>query len=167
MKDENVAVQPKNAVLVSVHEELVPPVWFEKIHPFVMAVLDKQGYSGWELSVMFCDDEFIRTLNSQYRGIDSPTDVLSFELGERYTDESGTEWFSAGDIVISLDTLLCNAQEFSVAPDEELKRLLIHGILHLAGYDHNDNSPEQEMLRLQESILSNFLSEADTIIEKQ
>ena len=50
--------------------------------------------------------------------------------------------------------------------DEELKRLLLHGILHLAGYDHSDNSPEQEMLKFQETVLSNLLTDADIIIEK-
>jgi len=65
-----------------------------------------------------------------------------------------------------VDTLFKNAEEFSVSPDEELKRLLVHGILHLAGYDHSDNSPEQEMLKLQESILSGLLKTTDTIIDE-
>jgi len=71
----------------------------------------------------------------------------------------------AGDIVISIDTLFRNADEFNVAVDEELKRLLIHGILHLSGMDHSDNSPEQEMLKLQESILTDLLKETDIIIK--
>ena len=65
-------------------------------------------------------------------------------------------WFSAGDIVISIDTLQRNSETFEVPVDEELKRLLIHGILHLDGYDHADNSPEQEMLQFQEKILAQF-----------
>ena len=85
---------------------------------------------------------------------------------ERYTDEEGTEWFTAGDIVISLDSLKKNCSDFEVSEDEELKRLLIHGILHLAGYDHSDNSPEQEMLKLQERILATFMQENCIIIPK-
>lgn len=165
-KDVSPAPQ-RNMVLVSVQEGLEPPRWLGRVHPFVMAVLDRLEFSGWELSVMFCDDGFIRRLNGRYRGIDIPTDVLSFEQGGTYEDDSGRKWFSAGDIVISVDTLARNAREFSVAQDEELKRLLVHGVLHLAGHDHSDNSPGQEMLKMQESILSSFLDKADTIIEEQ
>ena len=76
------------------------------------------------------------------------------------------EWFSAGDIVISVDTLAKNAVEFDVSQDQELKRLLIHGILHLSGMDHSDNSPEQPMLQFQEIVLQDFIAESDIIITK-
>lgn len=156
---------PPNKVLVSVHEECEIPSWFAGVEPFVLTALDTLEISGWELSVMFCEDAFMTELNSQYRGIDSPTDVLSFEQGDSYTDDTGEERFAAGDIVISIDTLFRNASEFSVPVDEELKRLLVHGVLHLDGYDHSDNSPEQEMLQLQEQILSKLLDKTDTIIK--
>lgn len=156
----------KNAVLVSVEEGITAPDWIGRVELFVRRVLETMKIERWELSVMFCSDAFIKQLNEQYRSIDSPTDVLSFEQNSTYISDDGVEWFSAGDIVISIDTLFKNAEQFSVTPDEELKRLLIHGILHLAGYDHSDNSPEQEMLKLQESILSGFLNEKDIIIEK-
>ena len=100
----------------------------------------------------------IQQLNSQYRNIDSPTDILSFENGSKYTDDEG-EWLQAGDIAISLDTLPKNAEYFGVSENEELKRLLIHGVLHLNGYDHGeehiepDKEPTDEMLVLQEKIL--------------
>jgi probable rRNA maturation factor len=64
-----------------------------------------------------------------------------------------------GDIVISLEMLRDTVSEFSIEPDEELKRLIIHGFLHLAGYNHNDNSPERPMLVLQEKILQGFAEE--------
>ena len=96
--------------------------------------------------------------NKNYRKIDAPTDVLSFENGEEYTDEEGN-WFSAGDIVISLETLPKNAEYFEVDKNTELKRLLIHGLLHLNGMDHEPEhiekgvEPECEMLVLQEKTL--------------
>jgi rRNA maturation RNase YbeY len=62
---------------------------------------------------------------------------------------------AGGDIVISLETLKTNAAYFHVDEDEELRRLIIHGILHLAGFDHPTNNPEEPMLVLQEKILSN------------
>lgn len=165
MSDSNVP-DYKNAVLVSVEEGITVPDWIERVEPFVRRVLETMNIERWELSVMFCSDAFIKQLNEQYRSIDNPTDVLSFEQNSTYISDDGVEWFSAGDIVISIDTLFKNVEQFSVTPDEELKRLLIHGILHLAGHDHSDNSPEQEMLKLQESILSGFLNEKDIIIEK-
>ena len=100
-------------------------------------------------------------MNKNYREIDSATDILSFENGESYTDEEG-EWLSAGDIAISLDTLPKNADYFKVSKNEELKRLLIHGVLHLNGYDHGEahiepgSVPTDEMLVLQEKTLAEF-----------
>jgi probable rRNA maturation factor len=129
--------------------------WIENVTPFIEAVLMRLGIDGWELSVLFCADPFIATLNRQYRGIDAPTDVLSFSQEDEHI---------AGDIAISLDTLESNAREFNVPVDEELKRLLVHGILHLAGHDHGDStlspdnklddSPQKEMLILQEQVLT-------------
>lgn len=156
-----------NLIEVACHEDMEKePLWLPKIEPFLERVLKKLKLSGWELSVLFCRDDFIQGLNKNYRNLDMPTDVLSFESGSVYQDEEDVQWFSAGDIVISLDTLFKNAEEFNVSEDQELKRLLIHGILHLSGMDHSDNSPDQPMLRLQEVILKDFVSKNDIIIEK-
>jgi probable rRNA maturation factor len=123
--------------------------WLCNVTPFVEAALARLGIDGWELSVLFCADPFITALNKQYRGIEAPTDVLSFSQEDAHI---------AGDIVISVDTLARNAREFKVPADEELKRLLVHGILHLAGYDHGENTLcvplQSEMLALQERVLT-------------
>ncbi len=105
---------------------------------------------------MFCDDAFIAGLNMEYRKMEGPTDVLSFEQGDEYIDDQDLTWFNAGDIVISLDSLASNARSFGVGMNEETKRLLVHGILHLDGMDHDSNSPDEEMLQMQERILSAF-----------
>lgn len=152
-----------NRLIIDTAEECQVPSWIDKIEPFLSSVLDTLDIKNWELSVLFCRDPFIHELNKQYRQVDNPTDVLSFENGDEYIDDEGNTWFTAGDIVISLDTLKKNTEEFNVSADEELKRLLIHGVLHLDGYDHADNSPEQEMLILQEKILPQFLN--DKIIQ--
>lgn len=147
-----------NRVLVSMQEGLSEPAWFSNIEPFVQLALEKIGYDGEELSILFCNDPFIQELNKTYRDIDSPTDVLSFENGDEYQDEEG-EWFNAGDIAISLETLPKNAEYFEVDKNTELKRLLVHGILHLNGYDHGEehieknHEPSCEMLVLQEQVL--------------
>ena len=152
-----------NRSLISLQEDFSPPEWFDegKIGAYVTAVLEKLGYDGEEISILFCNDMAIHQLNKQYRNIDSPTDILSFENGEKYSDDEG-EWLSAGDIAISLETLPKNAEYFGVSENEELKRLLIHGVLHLNGYDHGEAhiekgvEPTDEMLLLQEKILAEF-----------
>ena len=123
---------------------------------FASDVLEKLKKENWDVSIHFCFDPLIQELNRTYRNIDSPTDVLSFEMGEYYSDEKGDERYVAGDIVISVDSLKKNAIDFSVSENEELKRLIIHSILHLSGMDHSDNSKEQPMLILQEDILKLF-----------
>ena len=155
----------KNNVLVSVQDDIAEPAWIARVAPFELALLERLGYGGEEISVLFCGDGFIRGLNREYRGIDSPTDVLSFGDGEPYTDESGAEWRSMGDIVISLDAVPRNAVQFGVPEDEELKRLLVHGTLHLNGLDHGEEHIERgvpptcEMLRLQERIMRELRGE--------
>ncbi len=157
-----------NRILVSVEEGLEEPSWLKNIGPFMEKACQEASYDGQEISVLFCSDSFIQDLNKQYRNIDSPTDVLSFEDGEEYTDEEGKTWLCAGDIVISLDTLPKNSEYFKVTENNELKRLLVHGLLHLNGLDHGDEhveegkEPECEMLKIQKDILQKF--EKDVLI---
>ncbi|MBB5225732.1 rRNA maturation RNase YbeY [Treponema ruminis] len=152
-----------NRIFISLMEDFTPPEWFneQKVESYCLSVLEKLGYDGEEISVLFCNDEYIQELNKNYRDIDSPTDILSFENGEEYSDDEG-KWLQAGDIAISLETLPKNAEYFSVSQNEEFKRLLIHGILHLNGYDHGEEhiesgvAPTDEMLVLQEKTLKEF-----------
>lgn len=151
-----------NQIFVSCEDGMEEPVWLENIEPFAQKVLEAAGYDGEEISILFCTDSMIRELNANYRNIDSATDVLSFENGEEYTDEEGKKWFSAGDIAISVDTLPKNAEYFEVSQNEELKRLIVHGILHLNGYDHGEEhvekgvEPKCEMLVLQKQLMDKF-----------
>ncbi|MDR0306577.1 MAG: rRNA maturation RNase YbeY [Chitinispirillales bacterium] len=77
--------------------------------------------------LILCSDYFIRKLNRQYRGKDKPTDVLSFEFSDQDL---------LGEIYISLQRAKTQARSYGLTYDEELKRLLVHGLLHLMGYDH-------------------------------
>lgn len=135
------------------------PAWISLVEPFISKVLLRLDIDRWELSVLFCTDPFIAELNKKYRDVDGPTDVLSFEQGDEYIDDEDLTWYNAGDIVISIPALLRNAEDFNETINEELKRLLLHGVLHLDGMDHEDNSPEQEMLQFQEHLLSAFTAE--------
>lgn len=139
-----------NAVYIQT-EEIEEPLWLDAFEEYCLMVLKALGKDNWELSVLVCNDSVIRKLNLQYRRKDEPTDVLSFPLGELI--EEGTR-FLAGDIVISLDSLERNSMDFSVSMDEELRRLLVHGILHLDGFDHQSNEIEEPMLQKQEELLA-------------
>ena len=134
------------------------PAWLDQAEVFILRVLDHLGLDNWDLSIVFCDDPFISILNKEYRHKEGPTDVLSFEQGEWYEAENGRRYL-AGDVVLSLETLARNALEFGVSQDEELRRLLVHGILHLSGRDHSTNEEQEPMLIEQESILVSLAEE--------
>jgi len=142
---------------VSFRAEGLPlPPWTKAAGSFVKKVLEILGKKNWEVSLLFCDNRYIKSLNAQYLGKDEPTDVLSFSLGETVEGR-----YLAGDIAVSLDALEENARFFKVSPDEELRRLLIHGILHLSGEDHATNKKEEPMLKRQEEILARLEGELE------
>jgi len=133
------------------------PPWRQRCRRFAEKVLEVRRIDGWELSILLTGDETIRNLNRRYRSLDAPTDVLSFSQSDNIRTSTPEELHPAGDIVISIQTMARNAQQRAIPQDEELKRLLIHGILHLEGMDHEDE--ESEMIRLQESILARLKQE--------
>ena len=126
-----------NEVFVKI-EEIEEPAWLENAKSFLLDVMELAQVEDWDVSLCFCGDDFIKKLNAEYRSIDEPTDVLSFEMESEYEGENGESRFCAGDIVISVPALKRNTENFSVAENDELKRLLVHGFLHLDGYDHGD-----------------------------
>lgn len=142
-----------NEVSVST-EGVTEPTWVGEARAFALRALGRLGKEDWDLSILLCGDELIADLNLRYRSKEGPTDVLSFEQGEEYEAEDGSRRFLAGDIVISLPALARNAAEFGVDEGEERERLVLHGILHLSGLDHEDDDPSRPMLRLQEEILA-------------
>ncbi|MDD7532853.1 MAG: rRNA maturation RNase YbeY [Treponema sp.] len=153
-----------NRVYVAMQEGIDEPDWFESVEPFVNKVMGELKFDGEEISMLLCNDTYMQELNKTYRNIDSTTDVLSFENDEEYEDEEG-KWKCAGDIVISLDTLPVNAEYFNESRNDELKRLIVHGLLHLNGMDHGEEHIEKnvqpvcEMLVLQEKVLEKLKDE--------
>ena len=101
-----------------------------------------------EVSVTLTDNEYIHTLNREYRGVDRPTDVLSFPLYENgeFCEEECTPVATLGDIVISLERVREQAEEIGNSFLKELAFLTVHSTLHLLGYDH-ERSPEEDELQ--------------------
>jgi len=132
------------------------PSWERRLKAFARAAMEKAGADGWDLSLLLCGNREIAELNLRYRGAQGPTDVLSFAQAacdDGFPAPKAGRRALVGDLALSLDALAENARFFGVAQDEELRRLVIHGILHLGGMDHGTNDEAEPMLRLQEKIL--------------
>ena len=117
---------------------------------------------GATVDVLLTDNEGIQSFNLEYRGKDAPTDVLSFPLlhyvaplqplyGE--ADSDGAGGLLLGDLVISLERVKEQAEAYGHSFDRELGFMVVHGMLHLLGFDHESGVEEKEMFALQERIL--------------
>lgn len=123
------------------------------VEQVLSAAADAVGQFG-EVSVSLVSDEEIHSLNRDYRGVDRPTDVLSFSMLEGSDVEVGAPLPQLlGDIVISGPTALSQAQEYRHSVKRELAFLLVHGFLHLVGYDHQTAEDEAKMFGIQEQVL--------------
>ena len=126
----------------------------------VIATLEYEGFEGdTEISLTFTDNEGIHALNREFRGIDKPTDVLSFPLNDYSEDEpiACAPCSSLGDIVISLERAAEQADEFGHSFEREVAFLAVHSMLHLLGYDHvNSDEEDREMRRRQREILESM-----------
>lgn len=132
--------------------------WLERVVAQSLAVQNFD--SEVELSLVVTGEETVRKLNQQYRGVDEPTDVLSFALAERkpgddtpfITPPDGV--LHLGEVVISYPQAVRQAEENRHSVEQELALLVIHGVLHLLGYEHDEPAREREMRALEEKVLS-------------
>ena len=134
----------KNEIMITYNSEGVrmPKIKKRDTSAWIKAVAESYGRKVGEIGYLFVDDEKILEVNREYLGHDYYTDVITFDY-----DEDDTV---SGDIVISLDTVRSNAQLFGKTYEEELYRVIIHGILHLCGI--NDKGPgEREIMEAAEN----------------
>lgn len=118
----------------------------------VTGILKKlQLHDSTEISVLFTDDVNMRAYNRTYRKLDKTTDVLSFPQG--FDGDNKV----LGDVLISVDTALRQAKTYNVSVESEIERLLVHGILHLVGYDHKKQK-EREVMREMENNLIEYIN---------
>lgn len=137
----------------------------EAVIAAVAATLRQQGVADASLAVVITSDAAVAALNRDYRGIDAPTDVLSFAARDEHDDapdvslppEVAAELASyLGDLVIALPHSAQQAAHFGNSVTAELQLLAVHGTLHLLGYDHEDAADEEKMWAIQETILAQF-----------
>lgn len=141
---------------------------------------EEEGVETGEVALSFVDDKTIHQLNKDYRGMDKPTDVLSFAMSEFGEDELSISYDEMeeveieldgmdeedaegddmppaeplGDIVISIPRALAQAEEYGHSAEREIGFLFVHGFLHLIGYDHETEEEEKTMFAKQEQILA-------------
>jgi probable rRNA maturation factor len=150
--------------------------WMELLEKLLIIAGRKEEVTRGIVTLTLTDDEGIRELNRQYRGLDKTTDVLSFSLLEgddpdiHYDDEyeaseeGAEDWKDEekggdpfadllGDIVISVPRAEAQAEDYGHSLERELGFLFVHGFLHLLGYDHGDEGQEKEMFTKQEEVL--------------
>ncbi len=128
---------------------------------FAEALLNASGEVDSELSILLVDGEKMQQLNHQYRGLNQPTDVLSFSMREG--DSIGQNSL-LGDIIISVETAEKQAADYGNTLDEEIDELLFHGFLHLLGYDHDQDS--ESWNQAQKSLLDSVQKHKISYIPK-
>src|SRR5262245_14789184 len=101
--------------------------------------LDAIGKSESSATIAFVSDKRIRELNREFRGVDKATDVLSFPAEEE---------LNLGDVAISVETAAAQAKENGLSLENEIEQLILHGLLHLSGYDHESDNGEMNRLEL-------------------
>lgn len=156
---------PVYDISIEIDETITDPIDSAAIRAAIEATLRRLNVNEAGLTVVLTTDEHVRALNAQYRGFDEPTDVLSFAAQENLPDapslalpeEAQAEFrHYLGDLVIAYPYSARQAARYGNSVIAELQLLVVHGVLHLLGYDHDDEVSERAMEALQEEILAQF-----------
>jgi probable rRNA maturation factor len=130
----------------------VPETAVSRIQTAVQTTLQQAQVEQASLSVLLTDDAEIQVMNRDYRGEDRPTDVLSFPAGDEMTPPELAGYL--GDIAISVETAVEQAEKSGHNMLDELQLLAVHGTLHLLGYDHLEPEEKEEMWAAQTAVLA-------------
>lgn len=128
----------------------------ENLRNFINYCLEKLKIDNTIFNIIFIDNESIKLINKDYRNIDKETDVISFALEDNDDFIFPNDFRLLGDIYISIDKTIEQANLYEHSFKRELSFLAIHGLLHLLGYDHIEESDSKKMFSLQEELLSGF-----------
>lgn len=153
------------AVDIQIDEPFLAEIDPDVVHAAAVAALRAQRVARASLNVVITDDATVHELNRQYRGIDTPTDVLSFAAHESadaapaltLPPELDTEFADfLGDVIIALPYARQQADRYANPLDTEVRLLVVHGVLHLLGYDHATPEEETAMWSAQDAVLAAF-----------
>ncbi|KAF0198360.1 MAG: hypothetical protein FD166_1413 [Bacteroidetes bacterium] len=125
------------------------PKQIKKIREWILAVILAEGKSAGEISFIFCDDNYLHEMNVKYLSHDTLTDVITFD----YSEENRI----SGDVFISIDRVRENAVNFTKPLDEEIHRVMVHGVLHLCGFKDKTKKDSAIMRHKEETYLALFL----------
>lgn len=142
-------------VLIEHGKDLVEALDIEGLASFVLT--EMKCPQSTDVSISFVTNERIHELNRDYRNMDKPTDVLSFECDNiPFEDEDINDVveYELGDVIIATDVTLAQTEEFGTTFEEEVSLLVVHGLLHLCGYDHIEDEEAEIMEALEQKLLS-------------
>ena len=144
----------EHVILISIGEPFAGSLSEERLAAVALRVLEAEGADACELSITVTDDETVRSLNREYAGEDEVTDVLSFSQREGEEFVSPPEGAPPlGEVVIAYPQAARQATEGGRAATEEVTRLLVHGALHLLGYDHAEPEEARRMRERGEALV--------------
>jgi probable rRNA maturation factor len=144
---------------VQVAEGIDVPIDAGLVESAAAAAIEAEGAAGpIELSVLVADDAELHRLNRDFRGVDSPTDVLSFAAEEEPAGAAGfvrppDQPRYLGDIAVSFERVVAQAEEYGHSRERELAFLVVHGVLHLLGYDHERGPEDAASMREREEAV--------------
>ena len=131
-----------------------PDLDLEDLRNLVDFALRREGATGtWSVAVVLTDDARLRALHRDFMGLDAPTDVMTFPLDGT---DPGAEATQGGDVVVSVERAAEQAVEFGQAPAAEVRFLVVHGLLHLCGWDDTTDADRSRMLSRQAELLDDF-----------
>ncbi|MBN1498052.1 MAG: rRNA maturation RNase YbeY [Spirochaetes bacterium] len=130
----------------------------QKVKNIAAAVADCLDLQNARITIILTGDAYIRTINSEYRSIDAPTDVISFANRDNPFPDIDASQEEIGDVYISAERAERQSHEYRVSLMDEVKRLIIHGILHLVGYDHERSDEDEEIMLQKEDELWDRIS---------
>jgi rRNA maturation RNase YbeY len=118
------------------------------LQDWIKNIIDENGFEVGEINYIFCDDEYLHKLNVEFLDHDTLTDIISFDntLGKLLN----------GDIFISIDRVKDNAKDFKVSLEEELHRVMVHGVLHYMGFKDKTDDDKKEMRNRENQALFNL-----------
>lgn len=125
----------------------------QKIKKIAVEAADRLDLHNARITIIITDDAYIRTINREYRSLDRPTDVISFANRDNPFPDIDASQEEIGDIYISAERAERQSHEYRVSLADEMKRLIIHGVLHLVGYDHERSDEDEEIMLQKEDDL--------------